>query len=274
MYLFYLGIRTETKGYTCPLLAVHTSHKSTQNVETQQGTLDTVTGTLGFMRSDTSAALLTSAAETKEYKVDVDEDIRVIPVEDIISIGVSSGVKKALEEKKSARRKEAPREERGCLDKQKCCSCLPCCKEPPVEPEYETVTTHGRKARRSITITIKHVRHSEVHTPSNVEVLPEEEKAKFYLQLLAVDTTKFYYLNDDSYDEAKFKRHLKESETLARIVMQLKAMKKCYPDDSQLEKIIQQHYIHQFGEAVTEDISFLQGGKSRVTSEVVKYESN
>jgi hypothetical protein len=234
---------------------------SRESLKTETGVMHTMGVHGGYpMGRGREATMITDAGERVQFKVGVDEEILILPIEDIISIKVSSEVKKAVEQKKTARRKNAPSEELGCCQKVKK-SCFCCCdNEVEQLPEYEVTTNQKQNATRIITVTIEHLRHSLVDTPSHVRVLSEDKKQAFYQKELGVyvDTFKFYYLHNEIFDEAEYKMHLQDSETFARIVMQLKAMINHYPDEAQLQKIIQQHYSHYFGQKLTEEIRTME----------------
>ena len=300
--LFHIGVSIGKSEYTCPILAVHTWHKTQQNVRTETGVLHTV-GIQGGYSSNTNrnATMLRAAGDKVEFKVGVDEEIQIIPVEDIISIKIATEVKKAVEQKKTARQKSRPAEElSGCEKVKKCCMtnvfCC-CCKEEVQAPDYEITMTEKEEATRIITVIIQHVGHSLVHTPSVVRVLPSDKQAEFYQKYQQVNTLKFYYLHNETFDENEYKMNLQDSEALARIVMQLKAMGNCntdelqlralvshfpdesqlkaivnrhldeshvtatvnrYPDEAQLKQMIQQNCSHRFGQMLMENIPILE----------------
>jgi hypothetical protein len=115
------------------------------------------------------------------------------------------------------------------------------------------------KAARTIVVTIEHLRHSLIDTPSNVRVLAHEKQHDFYQKHLAVEPLKFYYLNNAEYEGDGYKKQLEESEALARVVMQLKAMIDHYPDATQLQQIVFQQHVHLFGIEPKENILALEG---------------
>ena len=121
--------------------------------------------------------------------------------------------------------------------------------EQVVEEEVE------KEATRAIRMTIKHLSHSLVHTPSNVAVLSADKQKEFYEKQLNVETLQFYYLQSGLFEETDFNNELEQSEALARIVMQLKAISGQYPDPNQLKEIIQQNYSHLFGYKHSENVA-------------------
>ena len=250
---------------------MHTWKKTQQNKITETGVLHTVGIPGGYSSNmNRNTTMLTAAGNTVEYKVGVDEEIQMIPVEDIILIKISTQVKKAVEQKKTARQKHKPAEELTCCEEVKnCCMknfCCCCHKEKLEQPDFEITTNEKQEAARIITVTIEHLRYGLVHTPSLVHVLSEEKKAEFYEKHKKVDTLQFYYLHNETFDENEYKMQLRDSEALARLVMQLKAMDNRYPDEAQLQKIIQQNFSHYFGQKLREDMPTLQGAGEVATT--------
>jgi len=240
-----------------------------QNVKIERGFLDTV-GTPGrsLLNKNRATTIITNANENVEFKVGIEQQIQMVPVEDIISIKISTEVKKAVEQQKSVALRHAPSEELTCCQKVK--KALRCCckKGVPVAPEYVVHSNESRKATRIITVTIEHIRYGLMDTPTHLRVLPKKDQDAFYEQRFHVDTIKFHYLNSEIFDENEYNIQLQGCEALARLVMQLKAMKDHYPDETQLQKIIQQYRIHHFGQIINSDIKML-GGNANVTATTV-----
>lgn len=261
---FCLGVSTEKNGYTCPILAVHTWRKTQQNKVTETGVLHTVGIPGGYLsNTNRNTTVLGAAANTVEFKVGVDQEIQMIPVEDILSMKISAEVKKAVEQKRTARQKHKPVEELGCCDEvKKCCMknfCCCCYKEKTEAPDYEVTTNQKQEAARVITVTIEHLRYGLVHTPSVVHVLSEDKKAEFFDKHKKVDILTFYYLHNEKFHENEYKMQLQASEALARLVMQLKGMHNRYPDETQLQKMIQQNVSQYYGQKLTEEMALPQG---------------
>ena len=268
---FRTGVPTDKNGYSCPILAVHTWKKTQQNKVTETGVLHTVGISGGYSSNiNRNTTMLAEAGNKVEFKVGVDEEIQMIPVEDIILIKISTEVKKAVEQKKTARRKHKLAEKLTCCQEVKnCCMknfCCCCHVEKIEQPDFEIMTNQKQEAARIITVTIEHLRYGLVHTPSLVHVLSEEKKAEFYEKHKKVDTLQFYYLHNETFDEGEYKMQLRDSESLARLVMQLKAMHNRYPDETQLQKMIQQNFSHYYGQKLTEDIPILQGAGEVTTT--------
>ncbi|CAF1604873.1 unnamed protein product [Rotaria magnacalcarata] len=259
----YAGAHTDSNGNTCPILAIYTWHKTSQNVTQEEGQLDRLGGPPGGSLQRGQSTLLRDFSETKEFKVGVDQNIQMLAIEDILSIKVSTEVKKEAVQRTNAVLKEKPPEElTGCEKVKSCCTktiCRCCHEEVPDMPEYNKTTTLKTRANRVIMISIEYVRYGNVDTPSHIRVLSKEKQADFYHKLLHTETIKFYYLQSMNYDEDQFRKYLSDSETLARIVVQLKSMVGHYPDGTQLKTILEQKNVHAFGEGVSEEIQMLQG---------------
>jgi hypothetical protein len=93
-----------------------------------------------------------------------------------------------------------------------------------------------------------------------VRVLSAVKQAEFYESYLGAKTVRFYYLYTATVDDLDYRKKLLESETLARMVMQLKAMNGHYPDGPQLEQIIQQKLLSDpFGVQPNEHLTIPAG---------------
>jgi hypothetical protein len=270
VFVIIEGVRTSDNKNTCPVLALHTWNKAKQNVSTQHGHLG-----LGAGSGGQYATQLTQAGKKDEIKTDHDENIIILPIEDIIRIKVSTEVKRTVEQSKTVRIKTPPPEDLSCPDEvKKCCIknvCCWCCKEKKVAPEHVTMKTERVEASRVIVVSIEQVEHSLLHTPSNVQVLSTANQHEFYQKNLNIlEPLKFYYLHNAEFDNKNYEKNFNESETLARVVMQLKAMVGYYPDQSQLQQIIGQQYVHVFGYQPKESVPILPGEGTTETAVVRK----
>lgn len=255
---FFIGVHTHDNHYTSPILSLHIWNKSLHLTKSYTGPLATDDrqnrSRLDKNQLDT---VLSPTIMNHENKIGVDEEIQIIPIEDIISIKVKSEIKKAVKEEKRRWIKTTPTRDvtfnqqmKNYCIKHFCCWC---CEEKKVAAELLETETKKKEATRCIVITIKHLCHSYVDTPSNVRVLSVVKQAEFYEKQLEVNIIKFSYFQSENFDEVEYNSKLGESETLARIVMQLKAMNGHYPDSSQLEQIIQQQQIRPFGFEIDEN---------------------
>jgi hypothetical protein len=231
---------------------LHTWTKSAQLTKESHGALNiNDEQNSNWFGSNQPTTQLVSADVRHQGNIGIDEEIQMIPVEDIISIKVASEIKIVVDNQTTRTAKDLPPEDLSCCETlQKCCIrrvCYCCCTEKKVAPEFVENTQRTEKAARRIVVTIKHVRHSNVDTPTNVRVLSAIRQAAFYEEQLAVDTVKFYYLHNTEVEKNEYNKQLQDSETLARIIIQLKAMNGHYPDVPQLEQIINQQQIRLFG---------------------------
>ena len=224
---------------------------SSAKISIQHGQLDSVQRPgNNWLERNQSSTVLTEAGRRNEVQTDHDEKIYMIPVEDILRVNISTEVKRKVQTNKIVRLKTPP-EELGCCDStKKCCIrnvCCWCCKEKRVAPQHVTETTERLEADRKIVVSIEYLRYGLVHTPSNIEVLTKEKQQEFYAEKKGDITLKFYYLHNEEFHNDAYQQELDESETLARVVMQLKAMKSDYPDSTQLGQILSQQHIKLFG---------------------------
>ncbi|UJR07242.1 hypothetical protein I4U23_011530 [Adineta vaga] len=173
--------------------------------------------------------MIPNTNENAEYKVGINHEIQMLPIEDIISMKISTEVNKAVETVKSvALIPSPPTEKLTCYQKMKN---VVCCKKKKNEPEpkYDIKTKEKQKATRTIIVTIEYIRYKIV----------------------------FHYLNNEIFDENEYKIQLEECETLARLIVQLKGMNSHYPNEEQLQNIVQQHRIRHFGQIINQDIPVL-----------------
>lgn len=108
-----------------------------------------------------------------------------------------------------------------------CCSCCPCaiCKPLPVEgPVYDTVTRNNTTAQRMVLMEMKCTRYTNIHIPSHVQILPNDEKINFYKGNFALDTIEFYLINNNETDGNDFDARCNEAEEFIRTIVQIRTM--------------------------------------------------
>ncbi|CAF0900682.1 unnamed protein product [Adineta steineri] len=249
----YTGASTSDNKHTCPILAVHTWDKSMQNMRKEIGGIHI----MGTQNNTRNTVMLDNVNENVERKVGVNQDIEMLPIEDILSIKISTEVKKAVEQEQRVVIQQAPRDELTCGQKLK--NAL-CCRGPVAQaPEHRIDRTEKRNATRTITVTIERIHYSLIDTPSHLRAVSERRQEQFYDENLRKRTIKFHYLCNEIFDENEYTMHLRQCEDLARLVMQLKAMSNDYPDEAKLQKIVQQNYIQHYGQTLDREIQNLQG---------------
>jgi hypothetical protein len=244
-------------------------------VSTQHGNLGSIEGSGGGWQGGSQpSTILTEAGRKDQFKRDIDGNIHTIPVEDIIKIKISTEIKREVEHNKVVRIKTPPPEDSDCCNGvKKCCIrnvCCWCCTETSVAPEHVVTMKEKKTAVRVIVLTVEHLRHSLIHTPSNVRVLSTAKQHDFYEKHLAVETLKFYYLHNNEFEGEGYQKHFNESEALARVVLQLKAMESQYPDQSQLQQILDQQNLHLFGFEPNENMVALEGSGTVTTAVQIK----
>jgi len=247
----YAGVRHDDKKYTSPVLALHLWSKDSSTIKTHGGTIGVVNQPGGLFSTDRSNSMITNTNQRQESKFALDETIQMIPLEDIISIVAQTEVKRATAKQTSRRLKTPPPEDLSCCGQTKkwcvtkvCC----CCCSPTVTPAQVVETSRDEQsATRTIIVKIKHVVHSNVHTPSNIQVLDAKEQHDFYKKKFEEETIKFYYLHNDEVNEANFNSKMREAEALARVITQIKALKPHYPDPAQLQEIFRLQEVSSIG---------------------------
>lgn len=225
-------------------------------------------GPPGRQLTKARSTILKEFTETREFNVEVDQTIQILPVEDIVSIRVSTDLKKDVLQRISSRLKEKPPEELTCCENvKKCCMknvCCCCDKEVPEALDYDRTNETNTRTKRAVVITIEYFPYGLLDTPSNVRLLSSEKQAEIYNKYCRTETLKFHYVRSGNLEENKYKEALKSCETLARIVMQLKGMIGQYPDDRQLKEIIQQKEAATFGMEPKEDIPMMETSSTQV----------
>ena len=222
--------------FSSPVISLHTfkinNRRSNQDVP---GLTLTDPGDNGAKLPTYQADSFTTTSTRKE---DMDEKVRCIPVEDILSISFSTDVKKEYKTIDiTKKRPPTPKSPLGCCGQMKksiketccCCPSFPCeiCQpEEPEKPKYDTSSRTEVKASRMILIEMKYIRHSNVHIPSHVQVLPDDKRLQFYKENFFTDTIYFFLINqtDANPDENRFDVQRQEAERLIRVVVQLRNM--------------------------------------------------
>ena len=215
------GVKTTDNNYSSPVISLHTHVKDRKVTTRTKATFN-----------PTSQG---PSSSTKNDKQETEEKVRCIPVEDIISISYKTDVKKEYQtfETTVERARSAKPELTCCGKTKKCfietfCSCCPCdcCKPPPEEgPKYDTNTTRNETANRRILIEMKCVRHTNIHIPTHVQILPDEQKLKFYKENFQIDTIEFYLVNNtDTGGANDFETKRQQADDLIRTVVQLRNM--------------------------------------------------
>ena len=235
---------------------MHTWDKSGHRTEATKGTLQDLENArvAGVKRNRNSSTLVTEVGRNIEYQIGIDEIVQIIPVEDIISIKLSSVIKKEIQQTETTRLKTPPPENRSCWQRVKNCLIRVFCfwkRRRQVLPIPVTTKTAARQATHKILMTIQHTRFSLIDTTSVVRVLPSNKQAEFYQNHFAVDTLQFYYWHNSTFDGQEHSEQMLASEALTRFVMQLKAMVGHYPDQEQLALIFQQQPVQLLGNQLT-----------------------
>jgi hypothetical protein len=231
--LFYLliknkGVKTSENKYTTPVISLHTYNKA-RNVITRTNTTLGATNQGNMYHSGQSSSTNTDKKATEEK-------VRCIPVEDIISVSYSTDIKEQSDTFETIQeRARAPKAKLNCCGQIKkclretycCCPKCPCaiCKPPPEEkPQYDTNRRQNVTAKQMILVEIKCISYSKIHIPSHVQVLPNDEKMKFYKENFDVDTIEFYLVNNDETDRNNFDAKRNQAEALSRVIVQLRNM--------------------------------------------------
>ncbi len=222
------GVKTTESSYSTPIISLHTYTKA-QNAITRTNTILGATNQGNISHSGPSSSTNTKKETTKEK-------VRCIPIEDIISVTYSTDSKEQYETLETTQeRARAPKGKLGCCGSIKkclretycCCPKCPCdiCKPPKEEaPKYDRNRRQNMTANRMILVEIKCIPYSNIHIPSYVQVLPDDQKMKFYKENFDVDTIEFYLFNNNETDKNNFDAKRNEADALSRVILQLRNM--------------------------------------------------
>ncbi|CAF2065305.1 unnamed protein product [Rotaria magnacalcarata] len=249
-----LGVSKSNQTYTCPMLSIHTYHQSSKKTAVGYGEAQ-------FSNKKQFHGKLGTLATLKEEHLSSDETAIMIPVEDIINIYYTSGVKKSVKAEEHSRLVPV-------VAKRRCCSWF---RKTP-KPVRETEIIEEKKAERVITVHIQYSKYSNLDTVSNARILPESDRAQFYKNHFQPNTElKFYLVLNAEYDSVNFNEKRVQAENLCRIIMQLKGINGggtvnsdrlhtkedavfsaaatiSYPNPEDLQQILNQSYYGIFGD--------------------------
>ena len=170
--------------------------------------------------SNENISHLGPSSSTNIDKQAIEKQVRCLPIEDIISIGYSTEVKKEYETSETRQERVRPLKPKlGCCGKFKecirenfcCCPSCPCkiCKPISEEkPQYDTFTKRNVTANRMILIEMKCIQHSNIDIPTHVRVLPADEKQKFYTENFNVETIYLYLVNNNETEQNDSQKNL------------------------------------------------------------------
>jgi hypothetical protein len=273
IYLSSLGVRTIDNQYTSPVLEIHICRKSATQTAMNEASLRqrVVLGGMQTQR-DTADRHLGPLRGAERRRLELEEDIIIIPIESIISIESSSEVKKEETEYKNVRVRTPPSVKLSCGKRciRWCCitfCCYDCFKNQLSMKSEEIITTiSNQQAERKILITIEYVHYSYIDTPSHVRVLGTNDQLEFYKGRFRTDPPlKFYLLDNNEYEQTDFDLKRMQAATLCRLVTQLKSMTPRYPDESTLQMIINKPDSLTIGDEAQETITRL-AGPARITT--------
>ncbi|CAF4282701.1 unnamed protein product [Rotaria sp. Silwood2] len=272
--LLHAGIRMTDNVYTSPVLEIHTWRRAmTQIAVNEAATTQRIA--LGGIQTarDTADHHLGPAGGVERRKLELEEEITVIPIESIISIKSASDVKKGQTEYKTLRQKTPVVIQLSCCERivrwcnRTFCCCCCCCDNSNHqinnEPEQIITTISNQEAERKILITIEYIRYSNIHTPSHIRVLPTTDQGTFYKEHLHTDILKFYLLDNIDFEQIDFDVKRMQAATLCRLVTQLKSMIGHYPNEQTLEQLINRQGSLAIGDPPKETIErLLNPGKT------------
>ncbi|CAF3542308.1 unnamed protein product [Rotaria socialis] len=264
----FLGVSKSNETYTCPMLSIHTYRQSSE--KTAVGYAEAQ-----FSNKKKFDEKVGPLVTSKEEHLSSDETTIMIPVEDIINIYYTSGIKKSVKAQEHSRLVPVV-EENGC------CGCCGCCKKAP-KPKRQIDIIEEKSAERVITVHIQYSKYSNLDTVSNARILSESDRLQFYKNQFQPNTElKFYLVRNAEYDSVNFNEKRVQAENLCRIIMQLKGINGggavsserlhpkegevlpaaaatiSYPSPQDLQQILNQSYYGIFGDVHQERLHSIE----------------
>lgn len=202
-------------------------------------------------------------ARAERRRMEMDEEIRCIPVESIISIRYAGEMKKELTEQIHLRiNTPPPPREESCCHKLFCCCCC-CCDDTDsrvhVDPGRTVKQVVGQKGEHMIRITVEYIRYNNIDTASHLRVLRTTDAEEYYKEHLHTDKLEFYLIDNNEFDQTNFNVQRAAGARLCRVVTNLKAMSNQYPDASALQGILNAPEVDAMGESPRETMDRLVG---------------
>jgi hypothetical protein len=201
---------------------------------------------------------------SRENNFSFNEQVLIIPVEDILSICYRTDTKKEIKiQTTSIPTPKSLKKDQGCCAKFCCCCCD---KAEGLEPEdRRDETVENKKAKRVIVITIEYLRYGRIDTPSHVRVLNENDRVSFYNSRMNVDTLQFYLLVSDEFDPIQFNLQRNQAETLACLITRIKQMApQEYPSETQLQELVRIQVLEIFGVELKESSAITQSPTEKI----------
>lgn len=193
-----------------------------------------------------------------EANLSFDEQVLIIPVEDILSICYRTDTKKELKIQTTSKPiRRSWKKKRGCCR---------CADDEESEPEHRTnETIENKSAKRVIVVTIEYLRYGRIDTPSHVRILNESDRVAFYRSRMNVDILQFYLLISEESNPNQFNLQRKQAETLSCLITCIKQMApQGYPSESQLQEIVQMKVVDVFGVELQEPTAMIQSSTKQI----------
>jgi len=185
----------------------------------------------------------------QENNFSFDEQVLIIPVEDILSICYRTGMKKEVKIQTTS--VPIPRPPENCCTNLFSCFCCDQAEEP--RPQRQEETLENKAVKRAITVTIEYSRYGRIDTPSHVRALNDSDRASFYNSRMNVDTLEFYLLISGEFDPIQFDSQRKQAEILSCLITRIKQMApKEYPSETHLQELVQMQVVEIFGVVLQE----------------------
>ncbi len=205
----------------------------------------------------------------KQWRIELEEEVIVIPIESIISIKYSSKVKKGEQEYKNVRLKTPPPPVKlSCCQRigRWCSKTFGCCRKDSKYqvyngPEQIMTTISHQEAERKILITIEYIRYSNIDTPSHTRVLLQSDQFNFFRENHHKDPLEFYLIDSYDFQQDDFDLKRMQASTLCRLITYLKTMIGHYPDEPTLEMIISKQDNLAIGDPPSETFDRLVGSE-------------
>ena len=184
---------------------------------------------------------LGTVQQTNLTNVTFDEQVLVIPVDDVVSICYRTTFKKDFAHQTTiTRRDEACGGEDCCL----------CCGDAPVSNRQQFVQ-HESSAKRAIIVSIEYARYRKLQAPSLVRAMGE--RVRFDPTMMVLEVLHFYLLFENDLDPARFNYQRNQAEMLSCLITHIKQMASTrYPSEQELRAIVDLNRRQLFGAEILE----------------------
>ncbi|CAF1480333.1 unnamed protein product [Adineta ricciae] len=229
IFELHVGADVGENIQTTPLLSVHTWTRNEQHTENHME---------GIARRENE-----QVTSLEHY-----ENIQMIPIQDIISIKISSELKRTNKRNTSeyvttSSNKNDPSRSRPL--KSRFIRSFLCCGNGT--PKVITSTHINNRTTYSILMRIEYLRPCLAHILNKTLTISRDQPTISYEDQSLANIIEFYFSRSDTDDEVAWKKKLESSEELVRAIFQLKNLNNSYYDVQQVTQLTEKHDFQPYG---------------------------